>query len=170
MVNSLSENITALELELRNAQKFTTISNEIQRITTLIAEEENKRIDYCQRLADLEQQEDTLRQFSNTADILLEQKVNQHFSLVKWRMFRENINGTREPYCECYVNGTAFHDGLNSAGRINAGLDIINTLCRIYNLTAPVIIDNCESNNNILETESQQIRLYVSTDKQLTIN
>ena len=170
LVNSLSEKITALELELRNAQKFTTISNEIQRITTLIAEEENKRIDYCQRLADLEQQEDTLRQFSNTADVLLEQKVNQHFSLVNWRMFRENINGTREPYCECYVNGTAFHDGLNSAGRINAGLDIINTLCRIYNLTAPVIIDNCESNNNILETESQQIRLYVSTDKQLTIN
>lgn len=169
-VNSLKERISYLEQELRKVQQIATIEKEIQRITVLIAEEQSKRIDYCQRLADLEQQEDLLRQFSNTADKLLEEKVNQHFKLVRWKMFRENINGTREPYCECYIDGTAFHDGLNSAGRINAGLDIINTLCRIYKLTAPVIIDNCESNNNILETESQQIRLYVSTDKQLSIN
>ena len=84
-------------------------------------------------------------------------------------MFRQNINGNKEPYCECYVNNTAYHDGLNSAMKINAGLDIINTLCKIYNCNAPITIDNSESVNDIIPTQSQQIRLYVSKDTSLII-
>jgi hypothetical protein len=90
------------------------------------------------------------------------------FSLVQWRMFRELLNGTAEPYCECMVQGIPFSD-LNSADRINAGLDIINTLSGIYKVSAPIIIDNAESVNDLLETTGQQIRLYVSEDDSLTI-
>lgn len=161
--------IQTLEEELQQIQRSEVIEAERRRIQQLIAEKEKERTDCSQRLADLEHEEDIARSFSNRADTLLEEKVNRHFNLVEWRMFRQNINGNREPYCECYVDGTAYHDGLNSAKRINAGLDIINTLCSIYQLHAPIVMDNCESTNKILPTVSQQIRLYVSNDKKLTI-
>jgi hypothetical protein len=86
-------------------------------------------------------------------------------------MFRTVNNGGDpfdEPYCECYVNGVAYHDGLNQAARLNAGLDIINALSAHYNVSAPIVLDNSESTINIISTIGQQIRLQVAdTDFQL---
>ena len=50
-----------------------------------------------------------------------------------------------------------------------AGLDIINTLSRFYNTTAPIFIDNRESINELYETNAQVISLIVSEDKELRI-
>jgi hypothetical protein len=81
-------------------------------------------------------------------------------------MFRTVVNNGdpfNEPFCECYdINGTAYHDGLNQAARLNIGLDIINAMSRIYNTSAPVIIDQSESTLDILPTTGQQLRLCVS--------
>jgi hypothetical protein len=80
-------------------------------------------------------------------------------------MFRTVVNGGdsyNEPFCECYdLNGTAYHDGLNQAARLNIGLDICNAMARIYNVSAPVIIDQSESTLDILPTSGQQLRLQV---------
>ena len=65
--------------------------------------------------------------------------------------------------CETTYKGVDYSD-LNNAARINAGLDIINTLCAMNDKTAPVIIDNAESVTNILPTDSQMICLIVSAD------
>jgi hypothetical protein len=57
---------------------------------------------------------------------------------------------------------------VNTASKINAGLDII-TLCSVP-VTAPIFVDNKESVTNIMQTESQK---YVSSspdDKVLRIN
>jgi DNA repair exonuclease SbcCD ATPase subunit len=137
----------------------------IQRLITGIEEE---RENLMTTLDQLHQQKDIALEFNERASSLLEDSVNAHFSFVQWRMFRELLNGTAEPYCECMVRGIPFSD-LNSADRINAGLDIINTLSGIYKVSAPIIIDNAESVNNLMETTGQQIRLYVSEDDSLTI-
>ena len=52
---------------------------------------------------------------------------------------------------------------------MNAGLDIINTLCKFYGVCAPIFIDNRESVNDIIETQSQIINLVVNKDNFLTI-
>lgn len=57
----------------------------------------------------------------------------------------------------------------NTAGRINAGLDIINALCRFYNVSAPIFIDSRESVNNLIPTDSQIINLVVSHDKEIVV-
>ena len=57
----------------------------------------------------------------------------------------------------------------NNAARINAGLDIINTLCQHYNISAPIWVDNAESVNTLIEVESQLVRLVVSNDKALRV-
>jgi hypothetical protein len=80
-------------------------------------------------------------------------------------MFRTVVNNGdpyNEPFWECYdLNGTAYHDGLNQAARLNIGLDIICAMSRVYNTSAPVIIDQSESTLDILPTTGQQIRLCV---------
>ena len=96
---------------------------------------------------------------------IIESRINEHFELVKWKLFKVINNAgdpIEEPYCECYVNGVAYHDGLNQAARLNAGLDILNSLSRHYGVSAPIIIDQSESTLDILQTKGQQIRLCVS--------
>ncbi|WP_276317174.1 hypothetical protein [Anaerosphaera multitolerans] len=39
------------------------------------------------------------------------------------------------------------YNDVNNAGKINAGLDIINTLSEHYDIYAPVFVDNAESVN-----------------------
>ena len=68
------------------------------------------------------------------------------------------------------VNGVPFVN-VNTASRINAGIDIINTLCAFYKVNAPIVIDNKESVTKIIATESQRICLEVSPeDTNLRIN
>jgi hypothetical protein len=135
------------------------------KILSLIDGINEEQKDLVRQLSELERKEDVARRYQDRQNAILEERINEHFSLVKWRMFRTVNNGGDpfdEPYCECYVDGVAYHDGLNQAARLNAGLDIISCLCRHYNVTAPICIDNSESSLNIMQTTSQQIRLEVS--------
>ena len=134
------------------------------KILALIDGINEEQKDLVRQLSELERKEDVARRYQDRQNAILEERINQHFSLVKWRMFRTVNNGGDpfdEPFCECYVDGVAYHDGLNQAARLNAGLDIINCMCKHNNVSAPVVIDNSESSLNILKTTSQQVRLEV---------
>jgi hypothetical protein len=135
------------------------------KILSLIDGINEEQKDLVRQLSELERKEDVARRYQDRQNAILEERINEHFSLVKWRMFRTVNNGGDpfdEPYCECYVDGVAYHDGLNQAARLNAGLDIINALCKHYNVSAPIVLDNAESTINIIKTIGQQIRLEVA--------
>jgi hypothetical protein len=89
--------------------------------------------------------------------------------MVKFKLFNTLVNGGIEECCEITVGGIPYNGGLNNAARINAGLDIVKTLQEYYGLKAPVFADNAEAVNDLFQTGSQMIRLYVSTDKALRI-
>lgn len=114
-------------------------------------------------LAELEGIEFTMQAFSKARIEAVEKKINSLFSIVKFKMFDRQINGGEVETCEATVDGVPFSD-LNDAGRINAGLDIINAICKFEQVFAPVWLDNSESNNHPLATNSQRIRLIVSHD------
>lgn len=136
-----------------------------ERITQL--EEQEKAI--AQEVASLEKIDFLLAAFSRAKIEAIEQRINGKFKLVKFKMFELQINGGELECCECLVNGVPFAD-VNTAGKINAGLDIINALSANHNVWAPVWIDNRESINELLPCSSQVISLVVSKDKKLTIN
>lgn len=135
------------------------------KILALIDGINEEQKDLVRQLSELERKEDVARRYQDRQNAILESRINEHFKVVQWKMFRTVNNGGDpfdEPYCECYVDGVAYHDGLNQAARLNAGLDIINTLCKHYNVSAPIVLDNAESTINIIETIGQQIRLQVA--------
>lgn len=160
-----------IEAELSNYNTQLATKSQYEKIQGLIADIEQEQKDLVAQLSELERKEDVARQYQDRQNAILEERINQHFSLVRWKMFRTVNNGGDpfdEPFCECYVDGVAYHDGLNQAARLNAGLDVINTLCKHYNVSAPIVLDNSESTINILQTIGQQVRLQVAdTDLQI---
>ena len=61
------------------------------------------------------------------------------------------------------------YSDLNNAAKINAGLDVINSLSDKLDLKVPIFIDNAESVNELIKTDTQLVRLVVSKDKELKI-
>jgi len=147
---------------------------EYARITT--AESTRARIDQLKRQEkDLSAEYERLEYEQNLTDrfvtakvSMLEEKINSRFKLARFQLFEQQINGGIAECCEVTVNGVPY-SSMNNAARINAGLDIIQTLSEHYGITAPIFVDNAESVNDLYRTTSQQIRLYVSDDETLTI-
>ena len=96
------------------------------------------------------------------------ERINGLFSYVSFSFLKEQKNGGEKLTCFCTVNGIPYPD-VNAAGKLNAGLDIINAICRTKGISAPIFIDNAESVNEIIPTISQVVNLRVSTHRTLTI-
>jgi len=135
--------------------------NEI-RVNELLKREK----EVAQMVAETEKTEFLCDQYVISKSNLLENKLNSKFNLVKFKLFDLQVNGGINETFITTVDGVPFED-LNNAMKINAGLDIINTLTDYYNFKAPIFIDNRESVNKIIDVKSQVINLIVSKDKKL---
>lgn len=92
---------------------------------------------------------------------MLESRINSKFKMARFKLFHRQQNGGLAETCETMVDGIPF-GSLNNAARINAGLDILNTLSQHYGRKAPVFVDNAEAITSLIEIDSQTIRLIVS--------
>lgn len=99
--------------------------------------------------------------FTRTKVNMLEEKINKTFKYARFKLFTEQINSGLKECCEVTFEGVPYAD-LNSAMRINVGIDIINALSEYYDVSAPVIVDNAESVTDLLPANGQMIRLVVS--------
>ncbi len=96
---------------------------------------------------------------------LLTDNINNRFESVKFRLFEDQINGGLKECCEVMVpgeTGLVNYSSANNAARINAGLEIIDTLSTYWGITMPVFVDNAESVVSLKPIASQVIRLVVS--------
>lgn len=124
--------------------------------------ESSKEYDQAQYILDL------IDKFNRKKADLISKDISDKFKLVKWKLFEEQINGGIAEVCEATVNGVPYAD-VNNANKINAGIDIINTLANHFDLEAPIFVDNAESVNDLIGTDSQVIRLVVSKDRKLKV-
>lgn len=132
----------------KELQKWrTTLSGDIARMQT--------RLEAAERLQLMEAND-------------LQQRVNELFPSVRFRLSRELLNGREVGHCELSVDGVPY-SGLSTSERINAGLELINALARHYNIVAPIVIDNAEAVNKVAPTLGQQILLEVSPAKKLNV-
>lgn len=112
--------------------------------------------------------------FTKTKVKMLTERINGKFKNVRFRLFQEQVNGGIKDDCEVMI---PTEDGnlvpftfANNAARINAGLEIINTLSHHWGIEMPVFIDNAESVTKLLQMDTQVVRLVVSEpDKELRL-
>lgn len=100
----------------------------------------------------------------------VEEGINRHFRLAKFRLYREQANGGVEDRCDVTYEGIPY-TGLNNGMKINVGLDIINAFSQAYGVSVPIFIDNAESVTRLEACRGQVIRLVVSEqDKELRVH
>lgn len=148
-------------------EKVATIkANERQqkRVDELVEQDKNQKVELNSVESSISKIEIVIRQKVS----MLESSINKKFSITNFKLFDELKNGALKETCVLTVNGVEYGD-LNSAAKTNAGMDIIKTLIKYYDVSAPIFIDNAESVNNVEDTGSQQIMLTVTKAKQMTI-
>lgn len=159
--SELNERRDVLKKRLANRDAIKKYETEIERL-------EARGKELAQQIANAEKEEYTIEQFTRTKIDECETRINSMFKFVTFRLFDYTLENNAVETCIPLVNGVPYPSA-NTAGQINAGLDIINTLCKFYGICAPIFIDNRESVNDIIETESQVINLVVNKDNFLTI-
>lgn len=150
-----------LKERLAKRDAIARAEKEISRLT-----ESGKNL--AQQIADVEREEYTIEQFTKTKIDECEKRINAMFKYVAFNLYDYTFDGNAIETCIPLVKGVPYGSA-NTAGKVNAGLDIINTLCRHYGICAPIFIDGRESVNEIVPTESQIINLVVTKDNKLTI-
>ena len=188
LYNKLKTEIKELEVQIdtpapeQNNSALTHRKNELQKqvdeVNRQIAGKE-LRVKILARIDELKKQEENMTQEYATLDGIdysieafnkakmdtLEQRINGRFKMVRFQMFEDQINGGRADACITLVNSNGSfvpYTDANTAAKIQAGLDIINTLSNHYGIKAPVWVDNRESVTELPETDCQLINLIVS--------
>lgn len=157
----ISAKLDSAKGDLKNRDLITKYNGEIKEL-------EAKGKQLAQQIADVEQEEYTIQNFTKAKIDECERRINGLFSMVTFKLFDYTIDGNESETCVPLVNGIPF-GAANTAGQVNAGLDIINALVRFHGVSAPIFVDGRESVNRLISTESQIINLVVSRDKSLII-
>lgn len=153
-INSLKEQkseIDAIKAKMNLAEVQKKRIAELEKREKELSDEFNSK-DQMLYLTDL---------FVKTKVNMLTERINIHFKLCSFKLFNIQINGGLEECCIPIFNGVEYSD-LNTASKINVGLDCINTVSQFIKCCFPVFLDNAECINEPLKTQSQLISLFVT--------
>ena len=167
-IYTINEEINAERAKLAEIDKVIAEHNLAEKQRARISELEADEKRLAGEYAELDKMAFLIDEFIKFKVKLLSEEINNHFKYAKFKLFEEQINSGIAECCEVTYKGVPYSD-LNNASRINIGLDIINTLCKLNDKFAPVIADNMESVNNPFRIKSQFIALRVSNNKELMV-
>lgn len=158
-----------LNKELDEVNRELSLKGQDDKIDERIKELESQEKDLAKAYEEQQRIIYLCEEYTRTYVDLVSDKINDSFNLVKFKLFENQINGGITETCEITFEGVPYSD-LNNAAKINAGLDVINTLSDKLDLKVPIFIDNAESVNKLIKTDTQLVRLIVSKDKELKID
>ena len=87
-------------------------------------------------------------------------KLNGLLTYVKINTFNIQKNGDVKETFEITMNGIPYNS-LNSAGKIIAGVELIQLINKSLDINFPIVIDNKESITKTFDVENQIITLQV---------
>lgn len=160
--------IEKLQASARQLQARLSKRDELSRLETEVNELDSHGKELAQQIADVERKEYIAQQFARKKILDCEERINKLFTRVRWQLFDYTQDGNEFECCTPLVDGKPYGVA-NTALQMNAGLDIINALCKYYNISAPIFIDAAESTRHYIDTIGQLVFLCVTSDKELVI-
>ncbi len=158
-----------LVAELDALKKQRDVKEQIERGRNRVADLEKEEQQLSAQLVEVEGIDFVIQEFIRARINTLESRINGKFAYARFKLFDEQVNGQTVECCETMYKGVVW-GSLNTAARVQVGLDIIDTLSTHYGVRAPIFIDNRESISVIPNIDSQIINLIVSEkDKQLRV-
>ena len=164
----LLERKKAIESEIEEINKLLYYKDENVKIQAKIEQYKEQEKELAKAYEKTQEILNLCDEYTKIYTGLVSDKINDMFKLVKFKLFDVQINGGLAETCEATVDGVPYSD-VNNAGKINAGLDIINVLSEKLDIYTPIFIDNAESVNELIEVNAQVVRLVVSNDKKLRV-
>lgn len=166
-----------LKSQLDEVNKIIAQSENNVRIDEQIADMQHKQSEYGQAKADAERILYQLKEVSKRKNELLVEEINQHFGIVRWKLFDFQKNGEYKEVCIPTVLDEeagiykVFGDTTNTGREIEAKIDICNSFQKFFNMYVPIFLDGAESINDeyVPAVDTQLILLTVSEDKQLKV-
>lgn len=144
----------------------------IENSKAMVKELEEEMVEVVQKLANCEKLDKAIEKFNRTKMSMLSERINDKFKLVTWKLFEKQKNQRYAEVCVCQIHGSDYGENTTSATeRMMAGMDIIRTLQEIYQVQAPIFLDDADLYNewNIPDMDCQLIKLCVSTDEELRV-
>lgn len=161
--------VTEIDRRIRDLQTDIAAADANKRAQNRVAELMDQQQCTAAELENMERMIILCERYTRAMVRLTEDRVDGKFKRVRWKLFDEQINGGLNETCIPTVDGVPYTD-LNHAMRVNAGLDVVQTLGRFYGVSAPVFVDNAESVTELMSITAQTIRLVVAEqDKQLRV-
>lgn len=154
--------------ELDSANKKIRERDNVIKLKSRLTELEKQEKELLAELTRLENIEFNISELTKAKVTAIEEKVNNNFKNVQYKMFETQLNGGEKEVCVATVNGVPFPD-VNTAGQINAGIEAINVFSERYGLTAPIFIDNAEAVVSFEPTKAQTIKLIVRENSPLIL-
>ena len=103
----------------------------------------------------------------------IQEKVNNNFKMVKFKLFEQQENGGIKEICEpMYFNGKSlvgYNEGLNTGAKILSDIDIIDGISNSLGYQMPLFVDNAESVTSEIVANNQMFKLAVSKNKKLKV-
>lgn len=136
-----------------------------------VKELNEEQLNLSQKIADQERMLDLLTDFQRAKIDLVTDSINKYFNIIKWRFFRQQINGGWAECCEALVDGISLDKTLNHGHKLLAQLDLCQAFQKKAGITVPLVLDDTESIDEwrIPQTDGQLIVLRRTDDKTLTV-
>ena len=138
-------------------------------------DEEIKRLEELakkkgQEMADVERWLSLTQSYRMSYIRRLEESINDLFSGgITFRMYDFTLEGNPVETCTPLVDGTPYQT-VNTARRINAGIEIASAISRAHDISIPIWVDGAESVNEVQPASGQEIILRVSDSPELMIS
>lgn len=166
--NGSNDNAVKMEYKLKRDELTAKINENNFRLGKLETQK-----DTLKRIEELQGREESLlklrdyfktvgfqcEQFMKSKNEALEEALSSHFGQIKWKLFKQQVNGGFQQVCDPYLNGKPY-DAQSTGERIYTGLDIIKCFQAEYQISCPVIIDNRESLTLEIPMFTQIISMY----------
>lgn len=177
VVDELKAEKSDLQSQLDEVNKIIAQAENNIRIDEQIADMQQKQREYGQAKADAEKILYQLKEVSERKNELLVEEIDQHFGIVRWKLFDFQKNGEYKEVCiPTVLDGETgiykvFGDTTNTGREIEAKIDICNSFQKFFDMYVPIFLDGAESINDeyVPAVDTQLILLTVSEDKQLKV-
>lgn len=169
---SIKQERADIQAEIDRVKETLALEKVIEQSKAAIESLKAEMKEVTQSLANCEKLEKQIEKFNRAKMDLLSERINDKFKIVSWKLFEQQKNRRFAETCVCMVNGSCYGENTTSATeKMMAGMDIISTLQTIYEVQAPIFLDDADLYNswNIPDMNSQLIKLCVSSDEDLRV-
>ena len=169
-ISSLNSTVTQLDLDINSRMEKLALIAQAEKFKKRIEELKAQHKKLGAEFETLEQHLNLVQLFITNKVRMLTNKINDKFTIARFKLFEQQINGGISECCEAITaNGAPYNSAMSNGERVKISLDICATLARHYGKNLPIFVDNAESVTGMQDIDAQKILLIVSHHDELTV-